>query len=401
MAAGVTTREIIKMLLEKRHKVTVIVPSTYAVNDLKKKYCNEVSLGVASTVVPCWLARRSKFASMLVSTFGHLSVFVTGLHIIRKHGPFNVILAQYHTTHIAPLTSFFFCRLMKVPLVIKIHDFVPGSPTEKKMELIYATILSKLNRVALSHACLVLSGSSEFSRMLVDHSKVSASKITLFPNTVSLNPSSTTAFAEQIRNRLNLNGKKVVLFVGETVRRGLEVLLKAMAVIKDPSLVVLVIGTYSRRHVELAEKLEIRDRVFFLGEISHEQVAHYISMADICIGPLTSASYTYGCVPRKVLEYMVQGRPVVIAENTVTRDLAIDKVSAIIVNSNDEVQVARAISRLLSDDMLSTTLGKNAQEIVASGFSSEELGEKLDRIFIRICTAEIDGHTQLLRGNSI
>jgi len=376
-AAGVTTREIVKMLSEKGHNVTLLAPSTYASDD------SNAIVKAAFTGVPKQVARRSKPVSLAVSTLGYISVFMSGLRLVRREGRFDVIIAQSHATHFAPLISYVLSRIIKASFVIKIHDFVPGSATKNKFELLYAKMFFIVSKVVLSHADLILSPSTEIAQLLVENKELRRPKIMVFPNTISLK--SPEASQSSTRFPKFSKGKKTVLWIGETVGRGLEVLLKALSFMENENVVLVVIGMYGENDVNLVKKLGLEGRVFFLHEVEHNLIEHFIDRADVCIGPLTSTPYTYGVLPRKVLEYMARGKPVIAAKNTVTKDLAVNGVSAVLVDSNNEKQVASALTMLLHDVALSTKMGKEAQAIVAEKFNSEKLSEKLNNILPSLC----------------
>jgi len=376
-AAGVTTREIIKMLSERGHEVTLLVPSTYASNGSNAK------LKAAFTGAPMWVAQQSKLTSLAVSTLGCVSVFLTGLGLIRKEGPFNVIIVQYHATHAASLVSYVFSKIVKVPLIIKIHDFVPASATRNMIELMYTRMLSEMSKVALTHASVILSPSTEITHLLVETSKLNQAKIVIFPNSVSRKPTHSSQSPKQIRG-FSKEGK-TLLWVGETVGRGLEVLLKALSLIQNEKVTLIVIGKHEENNVRLTKQLGVAERVHFLGEVKHDLVERFIDRADVCFGPLTATPYTYGMIPRKVLESMARGKPVIAGKNTVTKDLAVDGTSALLVDSNNEKQVASAITLLLHDDALSAKMGKEAQTIVAEKFISEKLRERLNEMLKSVC----------------
>jgi glycosyltransferase involved in cell wall biosynthesis len=383
-AATVTTEEIMKMLLQKGHEVILLAPSTFMKKRLNiNRGFDGLKLKAVSTIISNEVARRSKLASMLVATFGHLILFVTGLTTLKREGPFNLIITQYHTLHLAPLASFFLSIFMKTPLIVKIHDLVPGSPRKRRLEYIYSMSLSKINTVALTHAKRILSLSSEINEILTRSIGLEPTKVVVLPNTVDLTFSYPDGHVKEIRNRLGLDGKKIVFFMGSSFEdRGLDVLLKAMSIIEDEHIVLVVVGPYDREHINLARQLNVHNNVIFTGPVSHELVPLYIRMADVCVGPLIARSYTYGVIPRKVIECMACGRPVIVADGSVTRDLALDRVSVLFVNSNNESEVASAIKLLTEDISLASGISEGAQRLIAERYSTEKLTSRLDKVIV-------------------
>lgn len=389
MSAGVTTREIVKMLLQKGHKVTLVAPHTHMKGSSVDNYAG-LQLKSSFFSIPSRIVRKSKLISMFNATLGCIALFFSVLKIVRREKSFDLAIAQYHVFHLVPLAAYFVCRLTGMPLVIKIHDVIPGSPGKKKTVFIYNRMLSKVNSMTLSHADCILSLSSEISALLVRYVNVQASRAVNFPNSVSLSAFNSNENVNYLRTHLGFDGKKIIMYIGAFFEdRGLEVLLKALRLVEDERVMLVVVGGCDRKYLELAKQLGVSQRVAFVGEIDHKCVPSYIQTADVCVGPLLARPYTYGAVPRKVIECMACGKPVVAARGTVTRDLAINGVSAVLVDSNNEMQVASAITSLVNHNVLSEGIGKRAKTIIAEKYNSEILSEKLHRMLKEILHAKI------------
>lgn len=382
MSATVTTQEMIKMLLQKGHKVTLIAPSTYVANDPRAhQHLDGLTIKRAYTAIPRRVAHRSKLGSTLTATLGYISVFITGLRLSQKEGPFNAIVVQYHPFHLASLTSYLLSMVVKMPLIVNIHDLVPGSPARKKSELIYGAMMSKINRAGLAHASYVLSPGSEASQILVQLFGVEADRIEVLPNTVDLKLFSSSRHANELRSSFGLNGKKIVLFIGGAFEdKGLDVVLRALPLIEDERIVSVVVGPCDRKYMKLAQRLQISHKVVFLGEVSHKSIPKYIHMADVCAGSLICRLMWYGMVPRKVIEYMACGKPVIVARGAVPNDLVKDGVSGVLVESASEVEVASKIVSLMNDSALRRFIGEQARRVIAERYSTEKLADKLDEI---------------------
>lgn len=387
-AAGVTTQEIVKMLLQKGHEVTLIAPNAYTMDSSDDHLSKErLTFRPAFTAIPKEIVQRSKLVAMLMATLGYITVFAALLRTLKKQAKFDAIIVQYHTLHLAPLASLLLSLFMKTPLIVKIHDFLPGSPTKNRIEYIYSTLLSNINRITLKHADCILSLSTEMAETLTTSVRLEASKIVVFPNTVDLSLFSSGQNARQLRSCLKLNRQKVIIFIANTFEdRGLDVLLKVLRLLEGERVVLVVVGPCDKKYVDLARLLKVNHKTIFVGQIAHELIPRYIHMADVCIGPLIARPYTYGVVPRKVIECMACGKPVIVARRVVTRDLVVEGKSAVVVDSNNEAQVASAIVSLIHDDHLSMVFGTQAQKSVAERCETEKLAAKLDAILLDLAS---------------
>ena len=117
-----------------------------------------------------------------------------------------------------------------------------------------------------------------------------------------------------VRDRLGLDGEKVVLFVGRIEPlKGLELLIHATAQMDTcQPLRVLVVGgglehdPEVERMRELARRLEISEIVDFIGRVDHEELPVYYNAADVCVVPSFYESFGLAA-----LESMACGTPVV------------------------------------------------------------------------------------------
>lgn len=119
---------------------------------------------------------------------------------------------------------------------------------------------------------------------------------------------------EEVRDRLGLNGEKVVLYVGRLeALKGLELLVEAAAQMETCEEVrTIVVGDGSNggedleRIRQLAQTLQVEDRIDFVGRVDHEDLPLYYNAADVCVLP----SY-YESFGLAALEAMACGTPVV------------------------------------------------------------------------------------------
>ena len=116
------------------------------------------------------------------------------------------------------------------------------------------------------------------------------------------------------RERLGLNGEKVVLYVGRVEPlKGLELLLHTAAQMETcEDIKVLVVGGAAagdaeiRRLQDIALDLEVNQVFEFVGRVDQEELPFYYNAADVCVMP----SY-YESFGLAALESMACGTPVV------------------------------------------------------------------------------------------
>ncbi|MCL0057243.1 glycosyltransferase [Dehalococcoidia bacterium] len=148
---------------------------------------------------------------------------------------------------------------------------------------------------------------------LVHHYGASPDTITVIPCGVNLElfqPVDRTL----ARQRLNLDGERVVLFVGRIdPLKGIENLLVAVSNLSRTHHLKLIVaggGDKTQSEVErlkgLSRQLQIDDQVAFLGSMSQEDLPQLYNAADVCVVP--SYYESFGLV---ALESLACGTPVV------------------------------------------------------------------------------------------
>ena len=99
--------------------------------------------------------------------------------------------------------------------------------------------------------------------------------------------------------------------------------------------------------VALAHELGLDDRVEFTGRVSDEDVARYLSTADVCLAPDPKNPLNDVSTMNKIVEYMAMSRPLVSFDLIEARVSAGD--AAVYATPNDEREFARLIAELLDD----------------------------------------------------
>ena len=142
-----------------------------------------------------------------------------------------------------------------------------------------------------------------------------ASKVSLVPCGVDL-----SVFRpldqKTVRNRLGLNGEKILLYVGRIEPlKGLDLLVETAAQMDtEEGVRMIVVGAdvNGNREIDrvklLAKERNLEDQIEFVGQVNHTDLPRYYNAADVCVVP--SYYESFGLV---ALESMACGTPVVAA----------------------------------------------------------------------------------------
>ncbi len=228
------------------------------------------------------------------------------------------------------------------------HDFEP---------LAMRSLAVRLERRALEIATVVLAVSTPLARQA---ETVVSRKVVVMPNGV--NPKTfdpTKANAARVRVRCGLAADVTIGWTG-ILRgwHGLGLLLDAMAEVPGPRLLLVGDGPARQAIEARAEALGLGERVTITGRVPHEEVADYVAAMDIAV---VADERTGVASPMKLLEYMAMGCAVVAPRLDNIRDLVTDGTQGLLFAAGQSRDLANVLQRLVADEPLRETLGRNAR----------------------------------------
>jgi glycosyltransferase involved in cell wall biosynthesis len=155
--------------------------------------------------------------------------------------------------------------------------------------------------------------------------------------------------------------------------QGVEVAVRAVAVVAGTTLRVIGTGTSGRKNtlVRMAAKLGAADRISIEGSVPRGELAEALAGCDAVLAPLlwNDRNVLQGCCPLKVLEGMAAGRPVIASNLRVVRELGDDGEHLLLTEPGSVDSLAAAIRRLRGDAALSARLAANARLLVEQRYT--------------------------------
>ena len=199
--------------------------------------------------------------------------------------------------------------------------------------------------------------------------------------------------SKKLITKYKLSDSKILMYVGVIdPGRGLETAIEALAMAKlstGQSIKLVIVGpidtSNSKKHIGLLEekirKLDVVNDVVFTGIVPFNQIQDYTSIADIFLVPHKDC-FTYRISPPvKVVEYMASGKPI-ITTNVGISDFLSHNNSALIVEPEDSVQMAKSIINIIRSKDLSNKLSKNAYNIAYRNHNLDNMVDKFEKELI-------------------
>jgi len=174
-------------------------------------------------------------------------------------------------------------------------------------------------------------------------------------------------------------GPFIVLFVGRfRYYKGLDVLVRAMQRVKG-KLLLLGGGPMENDLREMVRRTGTEDRVFFLGELSDDEVTTHLHACDIFVLPSTFRSEAFGIV---LLEAMACSRPVISTQlGTGTTYVNQDGKTGLVIPPHDAPALAEAIDFFRMNPDMGRKMGEAGRERVESLFTVDRMVEEVLQVY--------------------
>lgn len=232
---------------------------------------------------------------------------------------------------------------------------------------------------------------SKFCRRIIvpsEHVKVFTLRVGVDdPEKVRVIPYGLPEFAEssapKLRHELGLGPEDFLIgTVGRLVpQKGQRYLLEAVRDILKvyPRTRLLIVGEGRLRDELIAYALQLRiaDRVIFAGFRQDIQSV----MAGLQVFALPSLWEGFGLV---LLEAMAAGKPVVASRVSAIPEIVADGVTGLLVPPMDSVALAEALTQLLQDERLRSSLGQAGRRRVRQRFTIEASARALDSVYAEV-----------------
>jgi glycosyltransferase involved in cell wall biosynthesis len=196
------------------------------------------------------------------------------------------------------------------------------------------------------------------------------------------------AFSSLAHSRKNHKGSKIrkVLFVGNADKtKGLDIFLDAARFVsrKNPNVkfIVPIHESYERlESVRVLASQRLGSSVKVLGVVRN--IAQLIASVDLVVAPFRSTE-GISDIPIIVLEAMALGKPVIASNLEGVKEAIQHGKNGIIVNHNDPVELANAITNLLDNPTFSEEIGNRAI-VCAKKFSHSEISKRLSDLYLKV-----------------
>jgi len=196
--------------------------------------------------------------------------------------------------------------------------------------------------------------------------------------------------ARPIRSEHRLDGKRVVLFLGQVrSRKGPQVLLEAAPAIlrRVPNTVFLIVGPdFGIAEILLAraKELGISSKFLLLGPKPDEMLPGFFAACDVFVFPSCTP---IECLGLSMVQAMACGKPVVGSNINGIPEVIVDGSTGFLVGVNNSGELAEKVSLLLEDSVLHTRMGKLGRQRAIERFDRDRLARQLVNLYKELVPA--------------
>lgn len=176
-----------------------------------------------------------------------------------------------------------------------------------------------------------------------------------------------------------------MLFVGRVVyQKGLDVLLEALAGLRDLPWELVVAGDGSQRERlgNCARELGIGDRVEFVGWLRGDELLQAYTQANLFVFPSRHEG-----MPNAVLEAMAAGLPVIASRIAGSEELVAPDESGLLVPADDVAALRQALAKLLPDGPRRARLGGAGRRRVEQHYTWDGVAAAYHTLLTQACRA--------------
>jgi glycosyltransferase involved in cell wall biosynthesis len=245
--------------------------------------------------------------------------------------------------------------------------------------------LRRLERWVLRWPARLLPSSENFARDLVEVWRVPRERVVLLPDGIDPDFLRPGPAPDDLRERLGLVGKRVVVYLGVlTEYQGIDDLLAAWpaVVAAVPDAHLLLMGHPNVEHYRTrVAALTPPGTVTVTGRIAYQDSPRYLALGEVAV----SAKHVSTEANGKLLNYMAMGLPSVAYDGPVSRELLGE--GGVFAPMRDTRALGAAIAGLLRDPHEQKLRGQMLRERAVAHFGWPALGSRLVDVY-RTCLEE-------------
>jgi len=235
--------------------------------------------------------------------------------------------------------------------------------------LVYTEYSNFLLRVSLKRCTKVFPVSKAMEKMLIAN-HIPPKKITIIHNPIEIRDKIRT----DLKKKMNIGKKKVLLFVGRLAEdKGIQYVLESLPYLREVIYVVVGRGPFRSELKKNVERLNVGDKVRFVGFVDERELINYYSIAE---GAILIEKF-YEPLSRMLLDAQSYGIPCLVNDVGGNTEIISDGENGYVVKGNSPLEISKKIKEMLKRKKEYGIMVKKAKVKISKEFSLEKIGSLL------------------------
>jgi glycosyltransferase involved in cell wall biosynthesis len=259
------------------------------------------------------------------------------------------------------------------------------SPARKLTRRLYLNITTRAEAMVYNRRTnrtppLFLPVSRGVERELRQYYDIGDAPVKIIPNAADTGVFKPLAQSERIQwRKANGLGEQDLLLVfvgGEWKRKGLDFAIRALQLIRDEKVKLLVFGRDAEqaKFENLAAECGVSQRVFFVG--FRRDVAEAMGASDIFVFPSWYEAFSLATI-----EAAACGLPIVATKINGTEDFIVPGETGFFIEHDPE-QIAEVLSKLIDNAADRTRVGANARKVVEQHYTWDQVAKLTEEAYL-------------------
>ncbi len=165
-----------------------------------------------------------------------------------------------------------------------------------------------------------------------------------------------------LRKKYNIDQDKLILIYQGVILpgRGLNQIINSIAKLPKTVLIIFGEGEQKNNFIKLANKLNVSERIIFVGSIDQKELINYTVGGDVGLSLIENISISYyHALPNKLFEYIMAGLPVLCSDLPQMKQIVDDYKVGENINMENEENILNVLNRWYENPNLLDTYRKN------------------------------------------
>lgn len=310
-------------------------------------------------------------------TLGHVSYLPAAMLLSNRHLTSPDIAIGSSPTLFAAMAAAGIGMRRKLPFIMEVRDLWPAIFVELGVLRNRRIIrwLEWLEMALYRQATRVVTVTDSFRRNLIERG-VPSEKVFTIPNGADVEFWQPSEPSAELRRRLDLEGRFVVLYIGaHGISHALGRILDSARELQGfPQIHFLFVGEGAEKDklVRRAQQLKLTN-ITFIDSVVRNEVREFYALADVCLVPLKNIPLFQTFIPSKMFEIMAMARPIVGSVRGEAAEILRRSGGALIVEPENSHAIVQAVLQLYNQKNQAQELGQQGRKFVVAHYSRQAL----------------------------